>query len=369
MKRSILYLFLLLPMLVSAQKTYLLTGNISGMKGQSKIYLATIRNGRYEDTDSASVTDGHFQLKGSVSSAQPALLKLVHKETSAVHTQNDLLSFFLENSMITFTSKDSIRNSVITGSVADRENRLLEAKVRPLTNTIIELNRQFYGKPKDEARQKASDSVTRLVAAIKDIKLKFVEQHLDTDIGMYIYNINILDSKFDPAQVEPLYNRFSAQVKATDMGRSSLEKINIARRRQTGMKSTDFTQTDLNGKEFTLSSLRGKYVLVDFWASWCVPCRAENPNLVKAYEQLKSKNFEVVGVSLDMGKPEWAAAVKKDNLPWIHVSDLKGWKNAVAAMYGINSVPQNLLINPEGVIIAKDLRGENLTEKLTALIK
>jgi thiol-disulfide isomerase/thioredoxin len=369
MKHSILYVFLLLPVLASAQKSYLLSGEISGMKGKFKVYLATVKNGKYEDTDSAVVTDGKFQLKGSVASAQPALLKLVHERASSAPAQSDLLSFFLENSRITVNAKDSIRNSVIAGSAADRENRLLEGKVRPLTNAIIELNRQFYGKPKDEARQKASDSVTKLVAAIKDIKLKFVEQHLNEDIGMYIYNVYILDSKFDPAKVEPLYNRFSAQVKSTELGRRSLEKIDIARRRQTGIKSTDFTQTDLNGKEFTLSSLRGKYVLVDFWASWCVPCRAENPNLVKAYAQLKSKNFEVVGVSLDMGKPEWAAAVKKDNLPWIHVSDLKGWKNAVAAMYGINSVPQNLLINPDGIIIAKDLRGENLTEKLTALIK
>ncbi|RZJ63815.1 MAG: TlpA family protein disulfide reductase, partial [Flavobacterium sp.] len=148
------------------------------------------------------------------------------------------------------------------------------------------------------------------------------------------------------------------------------EKLEIGKRRQTGIAATDFTQNDLNGKPFKLSSLRGKYVLVDFWASWCVPCRAENPNLVKAYQKLKDKNFEIVGVSLDQGsKDAWANAIKQDGLPWIQVSDLNGWKNEVALMYGINSVPQNLLINPQGIIIGKNLRGEELTEKLFELIK
>jgi peroxiredoxin len=127
----------------------------------------------------------------------------------------------------------------------------------------------------------------------------------------------------------------------------------------------------LNDKPFTLSSLEGKYVLVDFRASWCVPCRAENPNLVKVYNELKGKNFEVVGVSLDYpgSKSAWAAALKADRLPWIQVSDLKGWKNEVAVLYGFGSVPQNFLIDREGMIIATNLRGEGVTQKLKELIK
>ncbi len=299
-----------------------------------------------------------------------ALLSLRRVTPSATNRERDYLSLFLENSDISIKGVDSIKNASVSGSVTDREQREVEAMIRPQTDVIIKLNNEFRGKPKDDAYKKASDSVTHLVAKNKAVYLNFAKTHLNSYMGLYVYNINVLGSKFEPKEVgRTLFNQFSAELRSTALGKRTLEKIEAAERRESGVKATDFTQTDLNGKPFTLSSLRGKYVLVDFWASWCVPCRAENPNLVKAYQELKGKNFEVVGVSLDQGKAAWEEAVKKDNLPWIHVCDLKGWKNEVAALYGINSVPQNFLVNPQGVIIAKNLRGENLTEQLKTLIK
>ena len=362
-------MLLLLPFVAAAQKSYTISGNISGLKEPAKAYLTTIQGGKWIDKDSVVVKNGKFQFQGMVDMPEPALIGLKRDKSPRRKSESDYLSLFLENSRITITAADSLKNGVVTGSASDKGDRELEASIKPLTNTIISLNDQFRGKPKDEAWKKASDSVTRLVAEIKNIRIKFVESHLDSFIGLYVFNQDVLDSKFDPVKVEPLFHQFSAALKSSELGKRSLEKIEIGKRRQTGIKATDFTQNDLSGKPFTLLSLRGKYVLVDFWASWCGPCRAENPNLVKAYNQLKGKNFEVVGVSLDQGKPAWENAVKTDGLPWIHVCDLKGWKNEVAVMYGINSVPQNLLINPEGIIIAKNLRGEDLTEKLLALIK
>jgi peroxiredoxin len=131
----------------------------------------------------------------------------------------------------------------------------------------------------------------------------------------------------------------------------------------------EFTQNDVNGKPFKLSSLRGKYVLVDFWASWCGPCRAENPNVVKTYNAFKNKNFTVLGVSLDQDKPRWLEAIKKDGLNWSHVSDLKYWNNEVAVQFGIQSIPASFLIDPNGVIIGRDLRGDDLVKALKAVIK
>ena len=131
-----------------------------------------------------------------------------------------------------------------------------------------------------------------------------------------------------------------------------------------GTDALDFTQNDISDKPVTLSSFKGKYVLVDFWASWCRPCRAENPNVVKIYNKFKSKNFTVLGVSLDQQKDAWLKAIEKDNLTWTHVSDLQQWNNAVAQLYRVQSIPQNFLIDPKGKIVAKDLRGEDLEKKL-----
>jgi len=138
---------------------------------------------------------------------------------------------------------------------------------------------------------------------------------------------------------------------------------------QIGTALPDFTQNDVNGKPFTLSSLRGKYVLVDFWASWCGPCRAENPNVVKAYNKFKSKGFTVLGVSLDQDKAKWLEAIKKDGLAWNHVSDLKYWNNAVATQFGIQSIPASFLIDQTGKIVARDLRGADLDKFLETSLK
>jgi peroxiredoxin len=352
-----------------AQGGYTISGKISGLNEPARVYLALEQGGGFKDKDSTNIKNGKFRFQGRVSAPTQAILSVKRINAPQVNARPDQLGFFIENSKILISSADSIKNASVSGSVSDRESREQNAAIQPLTDIIIKLNREFRGKPKDEAYKKASDSVTRLVAEIKNMHLKFAESHLNSFMGLYTYNSYVLDSKFDPAAVEPLFHKFSPELQSSELGKRTLEKIKIGKRRQTGIKATDFTQNDLNDKPFTLSSLRGKYVLVDFWASWCVPCRAENPNLIKAYQQLKGRNFQVVGVSLDQDKGSWEGAVKKDNLPWIHVCDLKGWKNEVAVMYGINSVPQNLLINPEGVIIAKNLRGGDLTEKLSALIK
>jgi peroxiredoxin len=135
-----------------------------------------------------------------------------------------------------------------------------------------------------------------------------------------------------------------------------------------GQPAPDFTSTATDGKEVSLSSFRGRYVLVDFWASWCGPCRRENPAVVKAYHQFHPKGFDILGVSLDNSKTSWEEAIKKDGLNWAQVSDLRGWKNDVASRYGIQGIPMNFLLDKEGRIIAKGLRGEDLTKKLAEVI-
>lgn len=358
-----------LPLTMFAQKGYTITGKVGQLKVPAKAMLLTVQNGAFRNQDSVTIRNGTFQFKGKVDEPKQAIVSIVREGAKGAEASDDYVSFFLENSKITLKGTDSIKNASVEGSVAEKENKELEAAVRPFTQLIIRLNDAFRGKPKDDAWKRASDSVANAIAQIKLLNTRFAESHPNSFMGLYVYHYNVLGSKFNPAEVEPIFHKFSPALQSSPLGKSTLEKLTASKKGQAGVKVTDFTQNDLNGTPFTLSSLRGKYVLVDFWASWCAPCRAESPHLVKAYEALKNKNFEVVGVSLDENKGAWAAAVKKDGLPWIQVCDMKGWKNDVAVLYGVSSVPQNFLIDPNGVIIARDLRGEGLTEKLSALIK
>ena len=152
-------------------------------------------------------------------------------------------------------------------------------------------------------------------------------------------------------------------------GKTAVETVNQTPVIELNAMAPNFTAKNEKGKDISLSDFRGKYVLVDFWASWCGPCRRENPAVVAAYKAFKNKNFTILGVSLDKEQAAWEKAIKDDNLDWTQVSDLKGWNSAPAALYGVRSIPSNFLIDPEGRIIAMNLRGESLEKKLSEVLK
>lgn len=175
---------------------------------------------------------------------------------------------------------------------------------------------------------------------------------------------------YDPdyTELRNLFRGLDRKVKRSTKGKIFQRYLDALKNTQPGKKAPSITQFDQAGEPFALSDLKGQYVLVDFWASWCPPCREENPKLVKTYEEFKDKNFEILGVSFDREFDPWIKAIKDDKLTWKHVSDLQGWDNAAGLAYGIKAIPQNILVDPEGKVVARNLHGEELDKKLREIL-
>ncbi|MEJ7912171.1 MAG: TlpA disulfide reductase family protein [Chitinophagaceae bacterium] len=209
---------------------------------------------------------------------------------------------------------------------------------------------------------KKVDSLKTLLA------MQWVLKHPASSINAYVLYIDVRD-KTSIEKLETALNSLSSKAKANMFGKELQDIVDATKATAIGKIAPHFTQNDTLGNPVSLHDFRGKYLLIDFWASWCIPCREENPSLIKAFKKFKDKGFPIISISLDNDKDNWVKAIRKDNLLWTQVSDLKFWDNEIARQYNIHSVPQNFLLDPNGKIIAKNLRGDDVEKKLSELIK
>lgn len=352
-------------------RPFTLNGQLTGPDTFISKVMIQYRGEQGWKMDSAVVRDGVFTLTGKI--AEPTLARLMLTPQGA-GAKNIVESVFLMPGTQRVRVRSNGKDLRVFGSAAHRAYLKLKKKSAPYDKQYDALIEQYqaYGKAKEKVKQAAVEAQIDSIDEVRKQKVyrTFLIETPNTPISPYVLQ-EYAGWDIDPKQVEPIYNALAAYEKVYPSMKEMKQTIEMAKLTQVGSMAMEFVQNDTLGKPVALSSFRGKYVLIDFWASWCGPCRAENPNVVKAFQQYQSKNFDIIGVSLDRPgqKDKWMKAIHDDKLTWTQVSDLKFWNNAVAAQYGIRAIPQNLLIDPNGFIVGKNLRGEKLMSALQNLLK
>lgn len=375
MDKKVLCLLLSIIFLSSAkaQSAYSIIGNVTGLKEPSKVFLQ-YSNGNESVNDSTIIQNGKFTFKGKIGQPVKATL-VIHSLTDAgpmtyeKRMSLDKQEFYLEKGKTSLTG-GNLKTAIVKGGKTQKEYLVLQSQLKPFEDKMKPLSKkmqQLFVEKNEAAQKKLFPKLRAIRLEMNKVEDAYIFQHPDSYVSLDL--VNDKSGVIDVKTFEPFFTALSERLRNTKDGKILAGRLAIAKKTNIGQPAIDFTQNDTKRDPFQLSSLKGKYVLVDFWASWCGPCRAENPNVVKAYNNFKDKNFEIVGVSLDDSKEPWLQAIKKDGLPWIHVSDLKGWQNEVAVEYDVKAVPQNFLIDPNGIIIAKNLRGEELQKRLAELIR
>ncbi|NIG57167.1 TlpA disulfide reductase family protein [Chitinophaga sp. Cy-1792] len=378
MKKIIVGAVMLMPALLFAQekkavtgKPYTIQGTVSNLNTPAKVFLRMRKAGEYQ-MDSTVTKDGKFTFTGSLEEPTLVSLMLLNPKDAgkSVSMRKDMLAVYLDKGTTVITTADSISKATVTGSPANDDYLKLNEQLKSINEQGQSLQLQYraLAQAKDKEGIKALETkFDSLEAEQKKIEKGFFTANSGSPIALYVLN-QVGGYDLDANEVEPMFKKLSKEARNSPSGKEFSKRLNAAKNTAVGRPAMDFKQADSTGAIVSLSSFRGKYVLVDFWASWCGPCRAENPNVVKAYEKFKPKGFEILGVSLDDKKEKWLAAVAADHLTWTHVSELTGWKNTAADLYGVRAIPQNFLIDPKGKIVGRNLRGEDLEKKLEEVL-
>lgn len=363
--KKIIYLLVIVALLsaCSSEPKYVVKGKIEGSEGIT-FYLQKREAGNIITIDSAISEKGSFTMKGGKID-YPQMVQMIAGDT------RQRTSFYLENSDIEISGTiDSLFNARISGSKTHDEytsfiesNKSLSEKYSKLYEEYQTASQEGDASRVAEIEKEASDIQNEMT----DLQKNFIINNPSSYVSPSI--LISISYQMEADEIETLINGLDVSVAAVPEIQGLKEKVAVMKTVAIGQKAPDFVMNDVDGNPVTLSSRTGsKLLLVDFWAAWCAPCRQENPNVVKVYKEFNKKGFDVFGVSLDREKEDWVKAIADDNLTWTHVSDLQYWSNAAAQLYAVSSIPANFLLDETGTIIGKNLRGEDLYNKVDELL-
>jgi peroxiredoxin len=339
--------------------------------GQSII----MRNRLINQVDTAEIINGRFQFKIPFKEAAPYHFYTYNKsKNNNLNSSCDIL--VAQPGVIAIKANvANLEESIVTGTSDNDLYKSFQKSETEITQQIDQKLVRKYGKdytkhyePEDSLYKEVLAYYEKLAKAFTINMDEFVQKNANSFAATYMLKTKVIE--IDPDTLELLYNKLGNKYKKTLTAVFVANKIKAENATAIGKLAPDFEQADTSGKVVKLRSFRGKFVLIDFWASWCGPCRYEKPNLIKTYRRFHDKGFTVLGISLDReeNKAKWLAAIHQDKLEWPQVADLRSPENRVAILYGVTAIPDNILIGPDGKIVAKDLSDEILNNKLQELL-